>query len=1243
MKLTVPKAVLWALAGLLALLFIAVIAAELVSWNFLKEPIRQRAEAATGREFQINGDVEVNLLPLPHLVLEEVALANGQWARTPEMLTASRLEVTPSLTNLVRGKLVLDNLTVTDPTLNLENRDQKPGNWVLPTTTSPDNPGEGSAESQGGPPIVIHDIELSDAEITYLAPGMERPHVLSLSSVAVSGDRVSLQAEATLAMGSERVTVPLELTGKASLGYASGQWQLSELDVQVGGTHVAGSIGLDTDADPPALTGELHSSSVNVTNILEAMPASPEPTGSQGLSVPVLPNLVGDLNITVDQLIWEPMTVSNLEAHFSPGQHTLTLETLRFTIAKGTVEGTASLTSNADVVAAEARIRLQEIAPQEDHRLNGELALNLGEVQQADSLDYQALLNQLDIKTGQASYRSGQEDTDLNLTLDESGDPPAPVVSASGQFQGKSLEMTIRGAPLSALADGLANYPLQAEARSGQLFAWADTRLGALLTPETFTGNLVLEGRNGQDLDRWINPSLPPLPDFRLVGQLSRDQDRWSVTSLEGAIGSTELAGEVHFRNGAPPMISLDLDAGRIEIAEFTANEEDTADDEAGAESDSRTQATPDSESDRESPLAVLNTFNGQMNLSADTLVLPDGPALGDVQLTGQLEGGQAHVETVRFEVANGSWNSTLNLNASSQPASGALDATFNGISLSEFGDTFTTVEDRLGKLSGELHLNLTETLAADWQGDLLLPYLGQLIVEPSWLRFTDSQADTDMTLELETRDSDSGNQAFHIDGSGQYDGAPFSLRFRGDPLLDARIPDRQYSLELTSDVVDSYLQVQGTISQPLAMKGLDLGLELEGPDPQRLSRLLGIPLPELPPYSVSGDLTLRDQRWRVTNIAGMVGDSDLNGSIMFDADSRPPFLSADLTSTSLDLKDLGGLVGAEPEPTNPESASPDPSNAETQDASAADGDVLPDQPLATPAWQNLTADVRYRGDSVRAEGIPLEDVVIDFKLANGHAQFDPVRFGIGGGRVDFNLELDTKADPPEGTLELEVQSVNLREALDNWALANNSVGTVAAQGKFWVTGASIAELLASADGGLVLLMTQGKLDALLVELAGLDLAQSFLSWIRARDPIPIDCTYADVQSRNGVATIDTLAIDTPDTSFTGTGTIDLQSEKLDITLYAHPKDVSIFSARTPFHIGGTFSDIDPGLHEGGLVLRAGGSAMLAAVAGPVAALLPLLDLGTGDNIPYCQGLASRSLEAIGGPGDDREYDSDED
>lgn len=1236
--LSVPVRIL---AVFFVLLLVVVLALELMSWNFLKDPITERVTTATDREMAIGGDISVSLFPRPHIELQNLAFANADWAQAPNMVRVDRIELTPSLSDLITGALVLDDIEIEGLVVNLENREQQPGNWILPAMISSEGQQQGSVDDAGAVvaeeggnaadesslPFVIRQFQLTDTEISYRAAGMAEPHVLSLASLKFIDDRLTLQATADLNVGDGREQLPAELSAGVVTGFSDNHWQLNDIEARLDATRLSGQIGWNGGVQPPLVTAQLHSPEINGTEILAMLPESSDSSDQLQLSIPVLPDLAGDIRVTVAQLTLEPAIFNDLEAHLITDPQQLTLETLRFAVAEGEVQATANLTSNADFVAAQTDIQVQGIdlhtfgiGQQTGQNLNADIVASLGRMEQAPSFDAAMLLEHLVIDVARASYQTegSDADTELELILQETGEPPVPVLSVTGQFQDNPFDMRIEGAPLSNLTDGLAGYRLHGQAQSGDLFARVDTRLGALLSPETFAADLVLEGASGQGLEDWLGPVLPPLPEFRIAGRVSREQEQWSVTSLEGSIGVTELRGKLHYLPGDRPRVEADLEAGRIELAQFMGTEQSADSDDA----DSDTGAGMD-EPDTDSPLAVLRTFDARLNLQVETLVLPDSPALTELQLVATLESGDVGVEPLDFRVAGGSWNSAIALNASTEPVSGAIDAEFDDIGLSRFGDTFTAIEDRLGTMSGELHLEITESLATEQVEDLLLPFIGRLAVQPSWLSFTDHEADTAMRLEMDTRGLDAGEQAFHIDGEGRYDGAPFSLRFRGDRLLDAREPELPYNMDFSADVVDTHLELTGSVLRPLVLSGLNLQLAVEGPSPHRLSGLLGLPLPELPPYSVSGDLDLDGQRWSLTDINGAVGDSDLNGRLALDSGVRPPQISGELQSDTLDIADLGVLVGAESDP-----------ETETGEEQASDKNarqfILPSEPVVTSAWQDISVDIRYQGESVRAADIPLSDVLIEFSLADGHGHFNPVRFGVGDGRVDFNLDLDSRPEVPEGTLQLEVRSVNLQKALSEWSMAEDSVGTVGGQGKFWLKGASVAELLGSADGGMVILMRDGKLDALLVELAGLDVAQAFSSWVSNRDAIPIGCSYLDLQSRDGVATIDTLAIDTEDTRFSGTGTVNMNTETVDVTVHAYPKDFSVLSVNAPLHLRGTFADLEPDLPAGDIGLQVVASAALAAVAAPVAALIPLLDLGSGEGSPYCNGLASRTLEAIG-------------
>jgi AsmA family protein len=162
--------------------------------------------------------------------------------------------------------------------------------------------------------------------------------------------------------------------------------------------------------------------------------------------------------------------------------------------------------------------------------------------------------------------------------------------------------------------------------------------------------------------------------------------------------------------------------------------------------------------------------------------------------------------------------------------------------------------------------------------------------------------------------------------------------------------------------------------------------------------------------------------------------------------------------------------------------------------------------------------------------------------------------------------------------------------------------------------GNSAAQMLGSADGDIGLIMGPGQISNLLLEVAGLDIAESLKYLLDEDKQIPLRCAYADFKVDDGVMSARALAFDTTDTVVHGEGKISLRDEALDLKLLPQPKDRSPFSARVPLKIGGSFKD--PSFHPeaGPLMLRGAAAAALYSIA-PPAALLAFIETGPGHDI----------------------------
>ena len=139
---------------------------------------RPRVEAlvrdATGRELQIGGDFELEVLPRPALVATDVTFANATWGASEPMLSAGRLAVEVGLWSLVSGPIRISKLEVQDATLLLEQNAAGEANWTLLPATPPEETADAGAETL---PVVVEVASLANFEVQLRRPDRDELRV----------------------------------------------------------------------------------------------------------------------------------------------------------------------------------------------------------------------------------------------------------------------------------------------------------------------------------------------------------------------------------------------------------------------------------------------------------------------------------------------------------------------------------------------------------------------------------------------------------------------------------------------------------------------------------------------------------------------------------------------------------------------------------------------------------------------------------------------------------------------------------------------------------------------------------------------------------------------------------------------------------------------------------------------------------------------------------------------------------
>lgn len=152
--------------------------------------------------------------------------------------------------------------------------------------------------------------------------------------------------------------------------------------------------------------------------------------------------------------------------------------------------------------------------------------------------------------------------------------------------------------------------------------------------------------------------------------------------------------------------------------------------------------------------------------------------------------------------------------------------------------------------------------------------------------------------------------------------------------------------------------------------------------------------------------------------------------------------------------------------------------------------------------------------------------------------------------------------------------------------------------------------------------LSRGQVSNLLDAVSGLNGGKILTLLMGGDKPIPINCGAVAFDVKDGQGKSDVFVIDTADTRIEGDGSFDLDHERFDLTIAPKPKKAGILSLRTPVRVYGSFRSPDFELDKAGLALRGGGAVALALV-NPLAALLPLIETGPGEDTDCQRLLAS--------------------
>lgn len=445
---------------------------------------------------------------------------------------------------------------------------------------------------------------------------------------------------------------------------------------------------------------------------------------------------------------------------------------------------------------------------------------------------------------------------------------------------------------------------------------------------------------------------------------------------------------------------------------------------------------------------------------------------------------------------------------------------------------------------------------------------------------------------------------AFALKVNGEYHGQKLHGTGKIGGLLALRDTNQPFPLQAQVSIADTKVALAGTLTDPLDLGALDLRLKLAGSSLSNLYPLTGVTLPDSPPYSTDGHLTakLREATgatFTYDNFNGKIGSSDIHGDLSFVASKPRPKLTGKLVSNQLLMVDLAPLIGAD---------SNDKQKARGGSSKQPADKVLPVEEFRTERWRDMDADVEFTGKRiVQSADLPFTDLYTHVVLTDGVLKLEPLRFGVAGGKLDAQINLNGRDTPLQGRAKLTARNFKLKQLFPTFEPMKTSFGELNGDASISGTGNSVARLLGTANGNLKMLINDGAISRSLMEIAGLNVGNYVVGKIFGDKDVKINCAAADFGIKDGLATSRLFVFDTQNAIIYIDGTANFATERLDLKITPESKGFRVFSLRSPLYVRGTFAHPDAGVEAVPLLLRGAGMVALGVIAGPAAGLLALV------------------------------------
>ena len=803
------------------------------------------------------------------------------------------------------------------------------------------------------------------------------------------------------------------------------------------------------------------------------------------------------------------------------------------------------------------------------------------------------------------------------------------LIDIVGQVDNRPVAINGQLVLPSVFATDSLDVPIELHVKALGLTAEATGTITGFTQAPAIDLSLHASATDLKQLRQLFGDVVPQVQSVELDMAVKANQDQPILFKLNAAAGKAKLVTELTIlRQSAAPELTGKINLQDIDVVALWAPllkekpVSNTTSNAALTKSPASAKTPSSKKTSAEKfnqviPLNWLQAFDANVLLSAKNITLPQAQ-IKSLQSQFIVEQRTLKISELKLVTDAGTVMAGLIVDAEAKQPAVSLDLNTTMVALARLQPL--AENKRLAHSQAEAAISLSA------KGDTIAGLIESLQGNVQ-LDYNDKKRKEKLSLNLQHKPEAkaSGAPRLLLTADGLIDGHAIELHGTITPPTSLLVSRKPYQIDLQMQAFGVSGKMAGKVADPFSLNGVDLAIEAQAADFKGLRRAFGEAVPALGKVDLSTSLTSEQSKIQLSKLTVVLDQGRVDGELVLDTASAIPDLQADLTFTDLNIDKLRSVLEKPAEPKDvAQSANNSASKKAAAKKSPAKDKIFSDEPLPFEYLSRANVRMTLRVINLIENNKRLDEAEIKMNLQNGKLSASLLKHSAFQGELDSEFVIDASGKgAPTVKIKFKAPRLEVGE------LAVVSDGSAAVEGPLAIDislhaqGNSLAQIMATLNGDVHLLMEKGSADAkaLDVLVGGLTAILGTI-FTEQSSKTQINCAISHLKLDDGILTPQLIVLDTQYSTVFAEGQVDLKKEQLDIKVTPQAKGVTL-SIAYPVRLYGQLNKPEIEIVKTDALLKTG--ELWANVVYPPSLLIKFSDLGGGRKNPCVSMVAEKA------------------